>query len=73
MGIKAGNKIFSKPVDIAETINEHLKFTKIAQVLAEVFQAVELNPEFYLETTNKSFSLQTPSTVEPRLTTNPLV
>ena len=57
--MKADNKIVSNPVDIAETISEHL--TNIAQVLAEDIPAVDLNPEFYLETTDKSFSLQTPS------------
>ena len=57
MEIKADNKIASNPVGIAETINEH--FTNIAQVLPEDIPAV--NPEFYLETTDKSFSLQTPS------------
>ena len=57
--ITAGNKIVSNPVDKAETINEH--FTNIAQVLAEDIPAVDVDPEFYLETTDKSFSLQTPS------------
>ena len=32
-----------------ETFNEH--FTDIAHVLAEYIPAVEVNPEFYLETT----------------------
>ena len=36
---------------IAETINEH--FTNIAQVLAKDVPAVDVNPEFYLETTDK--------------------
>ena len=44
---------------MAETINEY--FTNIPQVLAVDIPAVDVNPEFYLETTNKSFSLQTPS------------
>ena len=57
--IKADNKVVSNPIDIAETINEH--FTNIAQVLAADIPAVEVNPEFYLKTTDKSFSLQTPS------------
>ena len=57
--IKAENKIVSNPVDIAETINEHL--TNIEQVLAEDITGVDVNPEVYLETTDKSFSLQTPS------------
>ncbi|XP_068741900.1 uncharacterized protein [Montipora capricornis] len=57
--IKADNKIVSNSVDIAETINEH--FTNIAQVLAEDIPGVDVNPEVYLETTDKSFSLQTPS------------
>ena len=56
--IKADNKIVSNPVDIAETINKH--FTHIAQVLAEDIPGVDVNPEIYLETTDKSFSLQTP-------------
>ena len=30
------------------------------QVLAEDISAVDVNPEFYLETTDKSFSMQTP-------------
>ena len=47
------------PVDIAETINEH--FTNIAPGLAEGIPAVDVNPEFYLEITDKSFSLQTPN------------
>ena len=58
MEIKADNKIVSNPVDIAETINKH--FTHIAQVLAEGVPSVDVNPEIYLETTDKSFSLQTP-------------
>ena len=57
--IKADNKVVSNPEDIAETIIEH--FTSIAQVLAEDIPPVEVNPEFYLEPTDKSFSLQTPS------------
>ena len=57
--IKADNKIVSNPVDIAETFNEHL--TNIAQVLAEDIPGVDINPEVYLEITDKSFSLQTPS------------
>ena len=57
--IKADNKIVSNLVDIAETINEH--FTNIAQVLAEDIPGVDVNPEVYLETTDKSFSLQTSS------------
>ena len=44
---------------IIETINEH--FSNIAQVLAKDVPAVDVNPEFYLETTDKSFSLQTSS------------
>ena len=56
--IKADNKIVSNLVDIAETFNEH--FTNIAQVLAEGIPGVDVNPEVYLETTDKSFSLQTP-------------
>ena len=36
-------------------------FTNIAQVLAADIPAVEVNPELYLKTINKSFSLQTPS------------
>ena len=59
MEIKADNKFVSNPVDIAETINEY--FTNIPQVLAVDIPAVDVNPEFYLETTDKSFSLQTPS------------
>ena len=59
MEITAGNKIVSNPVDKAETINEH--FTNIVQVLAEDIPAVNVDPKFYLETTDKSFSLQTPS------------
>ena len=57
--ITAGNKIVSNPVDKAETINEH--FTNIVQVLAEDIPSVDVDPEFYLEATDKSFSLQTPS------------
>ena len=59
LDIKADDKIVSNPVDIAETFNEH--FTNIAQVLAKDIPAVEINTEFYLKTTNKSFSLQTQS------------
>ena len=44
--IKADDKIVRNLVDIAESFSEH--FTNIAQVLAEDFPAVELNPEFYL-------------------------
>ena len=42
---------------MAETINEH--FANIAQVLAEGIPAIDA--EFYLETTDKSCSLQTQS------------
>ena len=60
MEIKADNRIVTNPFDIAETISEH--FTNIAQVLAEDIPAVDVQPEFYMETTDKSaFSLQTPS------------
>ena len=52
--IKADNKIVSNLVDIAETINEH--FTNISQVLAEDIPGVDVNPEVYLENTDKSFS-----------------
>ena len=58
MEIKADNKLVSNLVDIAETFNEH--FTNIAQVLAEDIPGVDVNPEVYLETTDKSFFLQTP-------------
>ena len=57
--IKAENKFVSNPFDIAETINEQL--TNIAQLLADDIPAVDVNPEFHLETTEKSFSPQTPS------------
>ena len=57
--IKADNKIVSNPVDIAETINEH--FTNIARLLEENIPVVDANHEFYLETTDKFFSLETPS------------
>ena len=46
-------------MDIAETINEH--FSNVAQVLAHDIPLVDVNPEFNLERTNCSFSLQTPS------------
>ena len=59
--IKADNNIVSNPVDIAETISLSKYFTNIPQVLAVDIPAVDVNPEFYLETTDKSFSLQTPS------------
>ena len=44
---------------IAETIDKH--FSNVAQVLAHDILLVDVNPEFYLERTNCSFSLQTPS------------
>ena len=52
-------KIVSNHVHIAETINEY--FTNIPQVLSVDIPTVDVNPEFYLETTDKSFSLQSPS------------
>ena len=57
--IEADSKIVSNPVDTIETINE--QFTNIARVLAVDIPAVDVNPEFYLETADKSFSLQTVS------------
>ena len=60
MAIKVDNKIVNDPVDIAETVNGHL--TNIVQVFAEDIRAVDVKPEFYLETTDESFSLLTPST-----------
>ena len=57
--ISCRDAIVSNPVDIAETFNEY--FTNIPQVLAVDIPAVDVNTEFYLETTDKSFSLQTPS------------
>ena len=59
--IKVDNKIVSNPDDIAETINEHFPIN-------EDVPAVEVDPEFYLETTDKSFSLQTPSVDKSILT-----
>ena len=44
---------------MAEAFNEH--FTNIAQVLAQKVPAAEVNPEFYLSYTDKSFCLKTPS------------
>ena len=58
--IKANNKIVNDPVDIEQTFNGH--FTNIVQILAEDIPAVDVNPEFYVETTDESFSLLTPST-----------
>ena len=46
-------------MDIAETINKH--FSNVAQVLAHDIPLVDINPESYLEQTDCSFSLQTPS------------
>ena len=57
--IKADHKIVSNPMAIAETIDKH--FSNVAQVLAHDILLVDVNPEFYLERTNCSFSLQTPS------------
>ena len=57
--IKADHRIVSNPMDIAETINEH--FSNVAQVLAQDIPLVDVNPESYLERTDCSFSLQTPS------------
>ena len=57
--IKVDNKIASNPMDIAETINDHL--TNVAQVLAQDIPVVDVNPESYLEPTDHSFSLQIPS------------
>ena len=57
--IKADHRIVSNPMDIAETINEH--FSNVAQVLANDIPLVDVNPESYLERTDCSFSLQTPS------------
>ena len=57
--IKADHRIVSNPMDIAQTINEH--FSNVAQVLAHDIPLVDVNPESYLERTDCSFSLQTPS------------
>ena len=51
--IKAGNKIVRNLVAIAESFNEH--FTNIEQALAEDVPAIEVNPEFYLKTTEIVF------------------
>ena len=57
--IKADHRIVSNSMDIAETINEY--FSNVAQVLAHDIPLVDVNPESYLERTDCSFSLQTPS------------
>ena len=57
--IKADHRIVSNPTDIAETINEHS--SNVGQVLAHDIPLVDVNPESYLERTEFSFSLQTPS------------
>ena len=44
---------------MVEAFNVH--FTKIAQVLAQVIPAAEVNPEFYLSYTDKAFCLKIPS------------
>ena len=41
---------------MAEAFNEH--FTNIMQVLAQEVPAAEVNPEFYLLSTDKSFFLK---------------
>ena len=50
--IKVDNKIASNPMDIAETINDH--FTNVAQVLAQDIPVLDVNPESYLEPTDRS-------------------
>ena len=57
--IKADHGIVSNPIDIAKIINEH--FSNVAQVLAHDIPLIDVNPASYLERTDCSFSLQTPS------------
>ena len=57
--IQVDNRTISTSDDMAEAFNEH--FTNIAQVLAQEVRAAEVNTEFYLSYTDKSFCLKTPS------------
>ena len=57
--IKADNRKVSNPMHIAETINGH--FSNVAQVLAQDIPVVDISPESYLEPTESSFSMRTPS------------
>lgn len=57
--IQVDNRTISTPGDMAGAFNEH--FTNIAQVLAQEVPAAEVDPEFYLSYTDKTFCLKTPS------------
>ena len=57
--IEVGNQIINSSVDMAEAFNNH--FTDISQSLAQEIPATDVEPEYYITATHKTFPLQTPS------------
>ena len=57
--IQVGNQSINSSVDMAEAFNKH--FTDIGHNLAREIPATDIEPEYYIKPTDKTFSLQTPS------------
>jgi len=57
--IEVGNQIINSSVDMAEALNKH--FTDIGRSLAQEIPATDVEPEYYITPTHKTFSLQIPS------------
>ena len=57
--IQVGNQSINSSVDMAEAFNKH--FTDIGHNLAQDIPVTNIEPEYYIKPTDKTFSLQTPS------------
>ena len=56
--IQAGNQSINFSADMAEAFNKH--FTDIGHNFAREIPATDIEPEYYIKPTDKTFSLQTP-------------
>lgn len=57
--IKLGDQIINSPTKMSEAFNEY--FTNVGPKLAQQIPPIDIEPEFYLEPTDKTFSFRTPS------------